>query len=80
MYLAFTTAKNTAPVFFLANGQTQWEKKAIIPGWGCNRLYADRNDNKHLTAVCSSNTESDAKEFLSDDGALNWRNGPQTSP
>lgn len=80
LYVVFRTAKNTAPVYYLADGQTQWEKKAIIPGWGCNRLYADRNDSKHLTAICSSNTESNAKEFLSDDGALNWRNGPQTSP
>lgn len=80
LYAMFRTAKNTAPVYYLANGQTQWEKKAIIPGWGCNRMYADRNDGKRLTVVCSSNSEPEAREFVSDDGALSWRNGPQTSP
>jgi hypothetical protein len=80
LYVAFTTTKNTAPLYFQANGKTEWEKRATIPGGGCLHLFADRKDSNRLTAICSSQTKSEAKEYLSDDDGLSWREGVQTAP
>lgn len=80
LYAAFTTSKNNAPLFFQAHVASEWEQRSTIPRWGCLRLLADRLDSNRLTAICSSQTKSEAMELLSDDGGRSWREGVQTAP
>lgn len=79
LYAGYRTRENTAPLYFRANGKTEWEKMAAIPRWGCVHLFADKKDSNRLTAICSSQTKSEAKEYLSDDGGVSWREGVQTA-